>query len=65
LAAELLCVVHSPELKILVIFGHNTGATVATFAIAALPGFVPFKAAAQDRETVTPAFQKAISNIPG
>ena len=41
-------------------------AIVATLAaIAALPGFVPVKAAAQDRETVTPAFQEAISNIPG
>jgi quercetin dioxygenase-like cupin family protein len=33
--------------------------------IAALPGFVPIDAAAQDRETVTPAFQAPISNIPG
>jgi quercetin dioxygenase-like cupin family protein len=40
-------------------------AIVATLAaIAALPGFVPVKAA-QDRETVTPAFQEAIPNIPG
>jgi quercetin dioxygenase-like cupin family protein len=39
---------------------------VATFtAIAALPGFVPVDAAAQDRETITTAFQAAISNIPG
>jgi quercetin dioxygenase-like cupin family protein len=41
-------------------------AIIATLAaIAALPGFVPVKAAAQDRETVTPAFQEAIPNIPG
>jgi quercetin dioxygenase-like cupin family protein len=41
-------------------------AIVATLAaIAALPGFVPVEAAAQDLETVTPAFQEAISNIPG
>ena len=41
-------------------------AIVATLAaIAALPGFVLVKAAAQNRETVTPAFQEAISNIPG
>ena len=41
-------------------------AIVATLAaIAALPGFVPVEAAAQGRETVTPAFQEAISNIPG
>jgi hypothetical protein len=34
-------------------------AIVATLAaIAALPRFVPVKAAAQDRETVTPAFQE-------
>jgi quercetin dioxygenase-like cupin family protein len=39
-------------------------AIVATLAaIAALPGFMPVKAAAQ--ETVTPAFQEAIPNIPG
>ena len=41
-------------------------AIVATLAaIAALPGFVPVEAAAQDRETVTPAFQEAIPNSPG
>jgi quercetin dioxygenase-like cupin family protein len=41
-------------------------AIVATLAaIAALPGFVPVEEAAQDLETVTPAFQEAISNIPG
>ena len=41
-------------------------AIVATLAaIAALPGFVPVEAAAQDRETLTPAFQEAIPNIPG
>jgi quercetin dioxygenase-like cupin family protein len=41
-------------------------AIVATLAAnAALLGFVPVEAAAQDRETVTPAFQEAISNIPG
>ena len=34
-------------------------------AIAALLGFVLVEAAAQGRETVTPAFQEAISNIPG
>ena len=39
------------------------GATLA--AIAALLGFVPVEAAAQDRETLTPAFQEAIPNIPG
>jgi quercetin dioxygenase-like cupin family protein len=39
---------------------------VATLAaIAAWPGFVPVDAAAQDRETITPAFQEAIPNIPG
>ena len=38
---------------------------VATLAaIAAWPGFVPVDAAAQDRETLTPAFQESI-NIPG
>ena len=41
-------------------------AIVATLAaIAALPGFGLVKTAAQDRETVTPAFQEAIPNIPG
>ena len=41
-------------------------AIVATLAaISALPRFVPVKAAAQDRETLTPAFQEAIPNIPG
>jgi quercetin dioxygenase-like cupin family protein len=41
-------------------------AIVATLAaIAAVPGFVPVEAATQDRETVTPAFQEAIPNIPG
>lgn len=34
-------------------------------AIAALPGFVPVEAAAQNLETITPAFQAPISNIPG
>jgi quercetin dioxygenase-like cupin family protein len=41
-------------------------AIVATLAaIAALPGLVPVEAAARDLETVTPAFQEAISNISG
>src|SRR6516162_5510032 len=40
-------------------------AIVATLAAIAVPGFVPVEAAAQDRETLTPAFQEAIPNIPG